>query len=368
MSNVSCPDSHFTCTSLQQVCLPVYLRCNGLYDCPGHEDEAACDRYTCPGYYRCRGSQVCVHDSHVCDGVYHCPQRDDEILCHETCPPHCDCHGWAFVCSDIFPAAEYFNLRYLDASGTSLTLAHLWNNSFLVHLSLVRCNLTKLHQVTLGNLRILDLSSNKLTDINSSLFDGWTSLEFLKISNNPLTHFFFQDFIHPSSLKVLDMSYVRLSEIDFGMFSFFSMLTTLNLSGSFINHVTKQGFGNNSHLSVLDVRQSPVSLFPREMFQALSRLETVFSDNYKLCCPATLPRGFNVLNCHAPSDDVSSCDDLLRSNLYRVGLAIFASLALVGNGGTLLYRLIFLKSAGNVGYDVFVTNLCVADLSWAFIS
>ncbi|XP_025079705.1 LOW QUALITY PROTEIN: G-protein coupled receptor GRL101-like, partial [Pomacea canaliculata] len=100
---------------------------------------------------------------------------------------------------------------------------------------------------------------------------------------------------------------------------------------------------------------------PKGNISGSVRLETVYADNYKLCCPATLPRGFNVLNCHAPSDEVSSCDDLLRSNLYRVALAIFASLALLGNVGTLLYRFIFHNSTGNVGYDVFVTNLCVAD-------
>ncbi|XP_025113436.1 LDL receptor repeat-containing protein egg-2-like [Pomacea canaliculata] len=43
-STFSCPVSHFMCASLHQVCLPVFLRCNGLYDCPDHEDEAECDR------------------------------------------------------------------------------------------------------------------------------------------------------------------------------------------------------------------------------------------------------------------------------------------------------------------------------------
>nr|KAG5712202.1 hypothetical protein BaRGS_014552 [Batillaria attramentaria] len=31
-------------------CLPVYLRCNGVYDCPGLEDERDCDKYACPGF------------------------------------------------------------------------------------------------------------------------------------------------------------------------------------------------------------------------------------------------------------------------------------------------------------------------------
>ncbi|XP_025079765.1 uncharacterized protein LOC112555548 [Pomacea canaliculata] len=57
LSPFSCPDSHFVCPSLHEVCLPVYFRCNGVNDCPGLEDEGACDRYTCPGFYRCRKTQ-----------------------------------------------------------------------------------------------------------------------------------------------------------------------------------------------------------------------------------------------------------------------------------------------------------------------
>nr|KAG5700374.1 hypothetical protein BaRGS_029626 [Batillaria attramentaria] len=44
-----CPPAHFTCPGVTWYCLPVYVRCNGVYDCPGHEDEAECDGYTCPG-------------------------------------------------------------------------------------------------------------------------------------------------------------------------------------------------------------------------------------------------------------------------------------------------------------------------------
>nr|KAG5685517.1 hypothetical protein BaRGS_024254 [Batillaria attramentaria] len=75
-------------------CLPVYVRCNGVYDCPGKEDETACDSYTCSGFYRCRASRICVHADHLCDDVYHCPQRDDELLCGFSCPTNCTCHDF----------------------------------------------------------------------------------------------------------------------------------------------------------------------------------------------------------------------------------------------------------------------------------
>ena len=81
-----CPITHFECLVHSYYCLPVYLRCNGVYDCPDREDEADCESYTCPGYYRCLDSKICVHPHHVCDGVYLCPQRDDDLLCSVTFP------------------------------------------------------------------------------------------------------------------------------------------------------------------------------------------------------------------------------------------------------------------------------------------
>ena len=97
----TCPDTHFWCPG-EDYCLPVYVRCNAVYDCPGHEDEEGCERYTCPGFYRCRNSAICVHADHVCDGVFQCPLHDDELTCGRTCPEGCTCYGYAFVCSRSF--------------------------------------------------------------------------------------------------------------------------------------------------------------------------------------------------------------------------------------------------------------------------
>ena len=43
-----CPDTHFQCAG-DGYCLPVFLLCNAVYDCPGKEDEDRCDDPTCPG-------------------------------------------------------------------------------------------------------------------------------------------------------------------------------------------------------------------------------------------------------------------------------------------------------------------------------
>ena len=40
---------------LPRFCLPIYLRCIGVDDCPYREDEISCETYICSGFYRCRG-------------------------------------------------------------------------------------------------------------------------------------------------------------------------------------------------------------------------------------------------------------------------------------------------------------------------
>ena len=53
-----CPVTHIQC--FQGFCLPIYFRCNGVDDCPNREDEISCETYICSGFYRCRGSKVCL--------------------------------------------------------------------------------------------------------------------------------------------------------------------------------------------------------------------------------------------------------------------------------------------------------------------
>ena len=118
-----CPETHFLCPD--SYCLPVYVVCNGVYDCPGWEDETQCDSYTCPGFYRCRHSAVCLHPQHLCDGVFQCPLQDDELLCNVSCPQGCRCQGLSTVCPQSFPASLHPQLRYVDVSGTGMSLRDL---------------------------------------------------------------------------------------------------------------------------------------------------------------------------------------------------------------------------------------------------
>ncbi|KAL8597605.1 hypothetical protein ACOMHN_001536 [Nucella lapillus] len=71
---------HYRCPGDFSDCLPIFTRCNGVYDCLDHQDEEGCEDLMCPGFFRCRVSTICVHNDDLCDGWSHCPLRDDELL------------------------------------------------------------------------------------------------------------------------------------------------------------------------------------------------------------------------------------------------------------------------------------------------
>ncbi|KAL8619709.1 hypothetical protein ACOMHN_025795 [Nucella lapillus] len=359
-----CPETHFLCPGPLTYCMPVYVRCNGVYDCPGRQDEDGCDGYRCPGYYRCRASPVCLHASQLCDGVFQCPQQDDELLCQATCPHNCTCYGLAFYCQGPFPAQQYPELRFLHAPETGLSPQELETNSMLIYLSLAKCGLKDFDNVEFPNLRILDLSNNDLSLLSTTQLTRMIHLQKLSLAGNPLQFLFgtgHDPLLNFPELESLDLSNVILPELNVTDLTIFPRLKLLNLTGCGIERVTGKGFRLLEFLKYLDLRSCPMKEFPRSIFEGLKLLKEVWADSYKLCCPATLPEDFSLPNCHSPSDEISSCDALLRSDFYRIVLSIFAALALIGNLSSFVYRVFINPASSHLGFGIFVTHLCVSD-------
>ena len=359
---VLCPESHFPCPG-DGHCLPVFLRCNNVRDCPDNEDEEDCFTYSCPGLYRCRDSRVCLHSEHVCDRLYHCPKQDDEVYCYVKCPVNCTCYGLAFTCSSLSAVHLFPDLRYLDARDSGLTPTHLSQSFMLVHLGLVRCGLFHIGQLSLPNLHSLDLSDNHLQEVTTSDFDLLPNLRELFVSGNPLS-----DVITVgtnttkvnSMITVLDISRISRTVFDVSRLTVVPNLTLLNLSNNGIERLDGT-FDFLHKLSVLDLRGCPVTTFQKSIFTGLSQFQRLYADNYKLCCQQNLPPDFNLANCLAPFDEISSCESLLYSNMYRAILYVFASFAIVGNLGSFVTRIIIMRQKTVTGFGAFVSHLCVSD-------
>ena len=340
------------------------MRCNGVFDCPHHEDEQECDPPTCTGLYRCRDSTVCLHVTHVCDDWSQCPQHDDENFCNLTCPFTCLCHGYSYRCTDPSTLSNHTQLRFLHANGSGIQPDDLQSNTMLLYLNLASCQLTHTGSVLFPNLRSLDLSFNQLRFISLDVLNNFPQVTSLSLAGNPITSIFNikKQSTHPLhlGLQSLDVSFVEMRKLNLTFSRFFPSLKSLNLSHSKVHVVLRAGFRQLKSLQVLDVRGCPLTSFPKSIFLGLNYLRRVLADNYKLCCPETLPVGF-VGQCQAPIDEISSCHALLRSDLYRLPLAIFAILATVGNALSLVLREFVLKGKKRSGYTVFVTHLCVSD-------
>ena len=358
-TRLQCPHTHFQCPE-DDHCLPVFVLCNGVWDCPGKEDEDGCEEYRCPGYYRCRSSRVCLHPEYVCDGMAHCPQRDDELLCDLVCPTGCVCYGLAFSCSVVFSAGNHSQLRYLSAVGSGMTPAQLTTNVMLVYLSLAECKVGVLELPSWPNLHSLDLSLNSIRHLHVSTLLPLVSLRLLILSDNPLLDVFTQlngELVTVSTLIYIDISRVPLKQFDSSLVYVFPNLQTLNLSHTGLSDAG-EGFSHYQQLRVLDLRGCPLFTIPRAMFRGLKRLQTVYGDNYKLCCEDTVPPEFNLGQCFAPSDEISSCGDMLHSDAYRAILSIMAVVSITGNLSSFVFRVLMLH---NSGFAILVTNLCVAD-------
>ncbi|KAL8586920.1 hypothetical protein ACOMHN_051025 [Nucella lapillus] len=362
-SSMLCPSTHIECQTPSYYCLPVYLRYNRENDCPGHEDEADCQDYTCPGYYRCRGSPVCVHADHVCDHRYgQCPHNDDELLCDLTCPLGCRCVGLAFYCSQSEDVSVHPDLRYLNADGTNMTLMDLANNAMLIHVSLAACSLVHFQAHHLPNLRLLDPRDNLISHLVGNSFDNTRNLRALVLAGNPLNDdYSFAVLSECSSLRVLDLSRVRIDTISVDPWQRLVHLRQLNLSHSGVSSVQASAFHSLRSLRSLDLLGCPVTTFPPGVFHNLVKLRSVTASNYKLCCSVVLPEGFNPVWCQAPAEALSSCEDLMQSNFHRIVLTALTVLALVGNLTSFLYRTVFDKRTRQSGFGVFVIHLCVSD-------
>ena len=327
-----CPITHYRCTRELFNCLPIFTRCNGVFDCIFQEDERDCESWTCHGLYRCRDSTVCVHADHMCDSLPQCPQRDDEWLCNMTCPLQCLCQGQSLMCRQPFPAHLFPQLRYLDAGRSGMKPSDLRKNSYIVRLSLAHCSIRALSAMAFRNLQFFDLRHNKINDVLMNTFIALQNLQILILKGNPLTAMT----TRPSSMKQtllrkIDLSETHLRVFDSETISSVPGIQYINLTYSNTYSLRTNFASMVPLLRELDLRGSVMSDFFPTLFWGLGDLTNVYSSDYRLCCDAVLPNIAPKPTCLAPQHYLSSCQDMLQSEVYRLNFWFVAVLASFAN-------------------------------------
>ena len=310
-----------------------------MKDCRNGEDELYCEDYKCPGFYRCRNSLICLHPSHLCDGMKQCPEHEDEYTCKTPCPPGCTCQGLEFTCREKFQPDEYKHLRYLNAAWSTMAAKSVSSFKSLIFLSLAHCKITEVQDVIFDfpDLLFLDLSYNNIQFIHKTFFDRLRTIKELHLAWNPsidLLAAFNQSL--PHTLSFLDLSGNNINKSTLTKFLQQSNKNVKMLNISYSSFSSLISFRKLPNLEKLDITNNAISFFPVDVYEGLDFLQEIYTDNSKLCCSQLLSHGLK--QCFADADEISSCENLLRSNLYRISLWIFAVTSMVGNFSSLFSR------------------------------
>ncbi|XP_053374337.1 uncharacterized protein LOC128546941 [Mercenaria mercenaria] len=323
----------------------------------------------CPDAYTCASSKMCVQLSEVCDGYRHCIHGDDEFLCNFTCPSECVCNGLAVSCKDrdfhIIDIRGFPKLtRLLELSNMKIHVPlseTLLDFPYLYLLNFSGSGIERIEQnafIKLSNLRILDISNNKLIALSADTFAGLKQLQILILEGNSdiasLDPFAFKDLV---TVRVLRITGTKLRTIRSNTFADLN-LEILDLRNNDIQEIEEFGLGN---LAVNHIRfqGNDISSFHKGVFTGVSSLKSLQTSAYKFCC--IRPNYVPEKKCFPQKDEFSSCEDLMRISALQTMLWLIGLCALIGNILSVIYRLIFDRQRLRLGYGIFVTNLAVAD-------
>ena len=380
-----CPEGYIKCPLAY--CIPVHYLHNGITDCPMGEDEA--ELINKPGiifgYFKCGTSDdVFVHPDRICDGSTDCLNGSDEEGCHVTCTEGFLCVG-GFVVVDGYDRSEPLtSLSFIDPKTRMVDLSGVNVSSILPTISDLELNYLfdlRLSNSSLADLLVplkvfnrlskLDISYNLLCNITQdlpnrmTLYNGAPYLQYLNLSYNAQLEFIdTKTFDVNSELRVLDLSNTALTTFP-NMTGLSYNLLHLNLSHTRIKRISAFTFpfGRNVwRLEKLDLRGVDIVAVEPDAFSGLQITSDLHCDFFNLCCPQLRGQGIPEHACHAPSDPLSSCTNLLENKLLRILVWVMGVCSMLGNIGVIVSHLISRKTIKRKSYTRLVTQLGISDL------
>ncbi|XP_078369213.1 uncharacterized protein LOC144653157 isoform X3 [Oculina patagonica] len=230
-------------------------------------------------------------------------------------------------------------------------------------------------------LKTIKLTGNFIRKLTSTAFSRLESLEVLDLGENLLTEIPKGAFSDVPSMRILSLRANEIKLLETGMFSQRSNLTYLYLQDNLIEAIPDKLFKNLRNLKVLFLNNNRIKRISMSTFEGLTSLEVLYLDNNKIvdfspetfhaldnlkrltmdhfthCCYAvkTIPQ----VQCDAPADGFSSCDDLMKNKTLQIFIWILGIMAFAGNLIVVVWRC-FMKEENRV-HAFLLTNLAVSD-------
>lgn len=164
-------------------------------------------------------------------------------------------------------------LQYIQFSNNKLTIIHRHTFSGLTNLNSLDLTNNEINRIVkdalnLPNLQYLYLGGNKLKRLSSSMFWGLPQLLQITLYNNELTHIVDAFYVFESKdLTLIDLSNNKIEDIDMRSFARITSLLSLNLENSgfkFENETCSSKYeGTYCKLQTLNIASNNLSKDPR---------------------------------------------------------------------------------------------------------
>jgi len=177
------------------------------------------------------------------------------------------------------------DLKVLDLNSNRLENidSGTFNDTFrLRQLKLGKNRISSIPKDLFKNLKLLlnlDLSGNRLTTIDSLTFSGLESLKVLKLKRNDLVELLDAAFWPLSNLASLHLSFNNLKQIKKGWLYGLSNLRHLYLMKNSLNSIEDASLDSCSKLIELDLSYNHLEVITKQSFQKLSNLKSLLLGN-----------------------------------------------------------------------------------------
>ena len=336
---------HYKCP--HSYCIPTRKVCDGVSDCALGDDEVECEEYKCPGHMKCPGVAYCVPPHEICDGISHCPQQEDEKYC-QTCPKDCQCSGTAIFCKNV--TTLFLNDQLYPPSALVLY------NSYNIFAELYNEYIHKLNYLWLLDLRHGLFHSRLEQRLNTS--NSFLSLKFLYLSHQGLQALP-PYFIEGPNILYLNLSHNIIQLVQENAFSLMKNIKSLSFVANELTSLESHFCHDLPLLSHLYLSENPLIHITSDVFLKNVELIVIRSEWYMVCCVA-----FAAKDCQPQNHFVSSCSDLISSEVQLAAIITQGIIVFIANLGALVLQCVATSCAKP---DQFlIVSLIVADLLMGF--